>query len=165
MSNTDRETSLRIPRVCHRFFSDNQGKYLKIHLATIQLSLFHAIHVRVNLLSRGCLALVLTSVSNRLKYDMEILRCDIQIYKYCIKVRDLPSSNLVSRYLICIRRPLHLSCLTCPVPFSTLPGLSHPIMVYAPKTDHYTKQACPKRDEVRVTITEQTIFALSLPIW
>lgn len=45
-----------------------------------------------------------------------------------------------------------------------LPQLRDPIMVYTPKANSYANQACPQRDEVRVAITVQTIFAISLPV-
>ena len=56
-----------------------------------------------------------------------------------------------------------LSC-TCPVPLFMLLQLRDPGMVYGPEAESHANQARHQRDNVRITITIQTIFAISLPI-
>ena len=59
---------------------------------------------------------------------------------------------------------MRVSSLTYSGRIFMLPQLCDPIMVYTPKANSYANQACPKRDEVRIAITVQTIFAISLPV-
>ena len=56
-----------------------------------------------------------------------------------------------------------LSC-TCSVTLSVLLQLCDPGMVYGPEAESHANQARPQRDKVRITITIQTIFAISLPV-